>query len=293
MKKYFVLSTVIMVFAIFLNACDKEGIYNPKEKIKAIYLQYEDEKKIQTEEWTWQDNLLTKITYPNEDGVNTVFNYDNKRLVKIIEYDEGIEEGYMTFTYDKALLLKVEMFSDDELEMKIDITHDKKKITKMTMTSYDNEDEYESASYKSIQRSDMLSRMMRFVVGKERAQRIVKIMQRKSNQTYSMEFTYDGDNVVTEKMISEGVTYYNSTYTYDDKLNPFYDCWYFGESGALALSKNNVTKETYTSTDDEDISTMTYNLSYVYDGKFPIEIKTSYKYFDETYSYTTFYEYIK
>jgi len=45
MKKYFVLSTVIMVFAIFLNACDKEGIYNPKEKIKAFYLQYEDEKK--------------------------------------------------------------------------------------------------------------------------------------------------------------------------------------------------------------------------------------------------------
>ncbi|HOS15749.1 MAG TPA: hypothetical protein PKX15_01805 [Bacteroidales bacterium] len=291
MKKYFVLSTVIMVFAIFLNACDKEGIYNPKEKIKAIYEQYEDEKKIQTEEWTWQDNLLTKITYPSLDGVNTVFNYENKRLVKIIEYDEGIEEGYMTFTYDKALLLKVEMFSDDELEMKIDITHDKKKITKMNFTHYF--DEYESASHKSIQRSEMLSRMMRFVVGKERAQRIVKIMQRKSNQTYSMEFTYDGDNVVTEKIISDGVTYLTHTYTYDEKLNPFYDALYFAESGALALSKNNVTKETATSTYDEDISTTTYNISYVYDGKFPIEVKTSYTYFDETYSYTTFYEYLK
>lgn len=281
-----------MVFAIFLNACDKEGIYNPKEKIKAIYEQSNDEKKVLTEEWLWQNDLLTKISYPTIEGKYTVFNYEDKRLVKVIQYEEGIEVSYVNYTYDKKFLQKVEMFSDGNLYTTIDITHDKKKITKLTMTTKNNDDEYKSSSHKSLQRSDLLTNMLRFVVGKERAKSIAKILQRKSNQVVIMEFTYDGDNITTEKTISEGVTYLTVTYTYDDKLNPYYDAIYFGESGALALSKNNVTKKTQTSTQDDIPLTMIFNVSYVYDGKFPIEAKTSYTSFEETYSYTTYYEYL-
>lgn len=278
-----------MVFAIFLNSCDKDGVYNPKEKIKAIYEQSGDESKALIEEWTWQDNLLTKINYPTEEGRTTVFQYEKEQLMKVIEYNEGIESVNMNFTYDKNFLQKVEMFSDGKLLMDIAITHDKKKITKMIMTEYVGEGVY---NQKSVQQTDVIARMMRFVVGKERAQNIAKILQRKTNQVITMEFTYDGDNVITEKTISDGETYLTVNYTYDEKLNPFYDALYYGESGAMALSKNNVVKETQTSTYEDAPFTITYNISYVYDGKFPVEAKTSYTYFEQTITYSTFYEYM-
>lgn len=307
MKKYFKFISLVIMLGILIMSCNKEtpdpnpineetvisndllkGIYNPKKKIRAVYEQYQGE-KILTEEWTWNDNLLTKIIYPNEEEKYTVFEYNNKQLVKVTEYYQGNLQGYMIFSYNNSLLQKIEIYSDlSLLELKIDVTHDNKKVTKMYMTEYFNDQE--EMSLKSIHRNEMLSRMMQFIVGKEGAYRIVKLMQRKSAQNYSIEFTYDGENVASEKIIVEGEIYLTYNYTYDNNVNPFYGAFYFGESGSLALSKNNVIKETQTLIYEEE--TFTYDYSYVYNDVFPVEVMVSFLYYDEMYTYTTYYEYL-
>lgn len=51
MKKYVLLTTVFMAFALIFTACNKEGVYNPKQKISKIYTQnyYHLEKKLASE----------------------------------------------------------------------------------------------------------------------------------------------------------------------------------------------------------------------------------------------------
>ena len=58
MRKIVVLS---MVLSLFFLGCHKDGIYNPKEKIKTIYLQWENEPKELDQKWTWEKELLTAI----------------------------------------------------------------------------------------------------------------------------------------------------------------------------------------------------------------------------------------
>ncbi|MDD3691470.1 MAG: hypothetical protein PHO77_05250 [Bacteroidales bacterium] len=286
MKKCLVTTTVLMVFAVFFTACDKDGIYNPKEKIKTISYSTGDTKVLQ-ETWTWDKNLLTKITYNSEDGDYTTFEYDKKQVSKIIEYSEGVEDGYMLFTYDKALLQKMEMFYDGNLTMKAEVTHDKKKITKITITEVDLE---EFATTKSLDYKQFLTRMMRFVVGKESAKIITQHLLLKSDNSYSIEFIYEGDNVKTEKLTALGVNIYTIAYTYDDKMNPFCDALYYGESGAISMSKNNVLTAKQTSAMEE--ASMETEYTYVYDGKWPTEQKTTFSYYGQTFSETYYYEYL-
>lgn len=303
MKKYILFSGFVIILGVMFMACNKEttnktnvvssnilkGKYNPKEKIKAIYREVDSEKSL-VETWTWEDNLLMKVDFIDED-IYFSFEYDEKRLVKINDYEEGYMDGYSTLTYDNSLLQKIESFDDGELTGKIDITHDKKKITKMTITYYDDDDDY--ASLKSMHRSKKFSQMMSFVIGKERSQRIMNSLQRKSIETYTIEFTYEGDNVVTVKE-SEGEDISITYFTYDDKLNPRYGALFiFGwESPAVLFSKNNAIKETYTSTYEIDgethTNTYTNNYSYVYDGEFPTKMKVD----EESYSRTYYYEYL-
>jgi hypothetical protein len=62
MKKYGFLTTVCVGLALIFTACDKEGVYNPKQKISKIYAQsYYGLEKIKppkelAETWTWDKN---------------------------------------------------------------------------------------------------------------------------------------------------------------------------------------------------------------------------------------------
>ena len=98
-----------MVLSLFFLGCHKDGIYNPKEKIKTIYLQWENEPKELDQKWTWEKELLTAIElFHNNTSQGFVhFTYEKKRLVKIetpwgntinIKYDgrhyDSLEELY-------------------------------------------------------------------------------------------------------------------------------------------------------------------------------------------------------
>ena len=60
MRKIVLLS---MVLSLFFLGCHKDGVYNPKEKIKRIYTQEQGKTKELKQEWTWEKELLTKVEY--------------------------------------------------------------------------------------------------------------------------------------------------------------------------------------------------------------------------------------
>ena len=288
MKRLISLTATLMVLTIFVTSCQKDGVYNPKKKIEKIYGVYEGVKELE-ETWTWDKNLLTKVAY-REGYEYDVFEYDGKQLSKVTSYDEGVAYGYYVFTYEKSKLVKIEEFDEGKLFMTISVEHDGKKIVKMTLKFV--EDDYKNI--KSVRNNKTFTTIMRNFLPQPIIDKIIESSMRKANDYESIvEFVYEGDNVSKITMKENDDYSISMTYTYDDKLNPFYNNLYIsGESDAVgAFSKNNpltsMVTEIYRGEKFE--SNITY--SYVYDGKFPTEVTCIYKYYEYKVIYS--YEYLK
>lgn len=289
MKKYFILTAVLMVFAVFITSCDKDGVYNPKQKISKIYHE-SDGSKILHESWSWDGNLLTKISYGNTQDYYDLFEYEKKQMVKMTSFEYGIAGDYTTFIYDKSLLQKAEVYSDKELTESMEFEHDGKKIIKVTITSYQD---YDYGTQKSVNHQKLLNHTLRLFVSQSIIDKMVQNTHKSSSYVMTIEFTYDGNNVISEKLIEEDFTYMTS-YTYDDKDNPFYDALFGGgDSHSSAMSQNNplTAIDSYSMEGEPVSSKITY--TYVYDGTFPTEQKATSSYMEQEYSYTTYFEYVK
>ena len=289
MKRLISLTATLMVLTIFITSCQEDGVYNPKKKIEKIYLSYGDD-KILTETWTWDKNLLTKVAY-GAGRIYDVYEYDGKQLSKVTAY-VGDKEGYSyVFTYEKSKLLKIEEILNGKVYETITVEHDGKKIVKMTLKFV--EDDYKNI--KSVRNNKTFTTIMRNFLPQPIIDKIIESSMRKANDYESIvEFVYDGDNVSKITMKEDDDYSISMTYTYDDKLNPFYNNLYIsGESDAVgAFSKNNpltsMVTEIYRGEKFE--SNITY--SYVYDGKFPTEVTCIYKYDeDDDYEYKVIYSY--
>lgn len=286
MKKYLILTAVSALLLMFVTSCDKDGIYNPKEKISKIYYDQEGS-KVLSESWTWDKNLLTKVAYGTSQDEYQLFEYDKKQVVKITDYYFGVDHGYVSFIYDKASLSKVEAYNkDNELTESIEVVHDGKKIIKLTMTSY--EQDYETL--KSISHQRLLSRTLGFFVSKPLIDKIMQANHKSTTYVTTIEFTYDGDNVISEKYTDEEVVY-TTTYTYDANLNPFYD-GLFSSENSMALSINNPLSANLTATIGGQSFSSTVSYSYVYDGKWPIEQKSTQTFMGQEFTSTYYYEYL-
>lgn len=288
MKKYFILTAVLMVFAVFITSCDKDGVYNPKQKISKVYHE-SDGVKVLAESWSWDGNLLSKVVYGTTQDEYDVFEYDKKRLVKITSFEFGIAASYTAFIYDKSLLIKAEMYEESTLTASMEFEHDGKKISKIKVTNYED---YDYDMQKSVNHQRLLSRTLRFYVSQSIIDKIVQNTHKSSSHVTSIEFTYDGNNVISEKYMELDFTY-STSYTYDNKNNPFYDALFLGESPSSSLSQNNPLTSliSYTMEGQTISSKATY--TYVYDGKWPTEQKATSSYMGQEFSQTTYYEYSK
>ncbi len=289
MKKNILILVVLLASVVMFSSCEKEGVYKPKEKISRIFTQYGSNAKKLSQTWTWDGNLLSRITYSG--GAYRDFQYDGSRLVSV-RYISGSYTYKTDFIYDGNKLSKIQEYSSDGLlDYEYTITHDGKKISQINVTEY----YYYDDEYKSTRKSSALDILFpNSVINKDfnkiaskRSENKVASKSAVETYTWSYKFEWDKDNL--SKMIYEETydgEFWSETneYTYDDKLNPYYGSMYEIWNPEVLTSKNNVVKEVSTDSDgDYDES----EYSYQYAGKFPTERR----HIIGSSVYTTFYEY--
>lgn len=306
---------------LLFGACQKDGKYNPKEKIAKVYEEvsnsysYNDGEGWQTEtngtpkhvteQWTWDGKKLAQIVYPSydyDDEGNMVldgdqdvlrFTYDGSQLTEV----KANYEFRMVFTYDGKKLQKAEIYDEKTTpDFVYEFEHDGKKISTITMTG-------DGDIYKK--KSASVSRMEKLLLGNiipqskttEKVMRELHAKAAKSTQSIKMNLTWDGDNV---SKITAVTPYGNATmsFTYDDKNNPFkgFGLMFggYGESeiGVEFCNKNNITKIVLS---DLDGDTEEESYTYTYDGKWPVSRsqESSYSSTNEQYSWkvTEYFEY--
>lgn len=310
---------VLMASAAMLllgASCTKEGVFNPKEKIAKIsesslsvstysydgqsYTESDTTPKHLTQEWKWDDNLLTTITnYHQEYGlledepttvVSSVLTltYDGKQLVKV---SDASGQNYSNYTYDGNKLTKIESYEEGQLRSTAEITHDGKKIAQVVVTTYEVEGKASDATRFALSTIMPNKRVLDKVLANS--------AKATTTQTQTLDFTFDGGNV-TKIDMTYGEENITLEYTYDKNKNPFYGCYAaLGEEGFTALSENNILSEKSTEVYTRDGATRTYtyttNYEYEYDGKFPTTVSTTSTYTSDNYSekrtHTTYYEY--
>lgn len=284
MNKHQFLMTVILSFAVLFTACKKEGVYNPKEKISKIYAQFNNDTvtgdKALIEKWTWDGKILSRIDYLDE-GCFETFEYNKDLLVGISGNDNG-DLYYTAITYgDKHFIQKIDLYRGGKLETTIDITYNNNdKISQMKMKTGINLD---YPSEKSMDKSNRLSHIMRFIVSEQFAERMQQQIQKSGVAEYTnVTLDYEGNNIKTETWTYTEYPDLRNIYTYiyDNKTNPFYYALNYNSFGKFAcLSENNITKITHTTVYEGVPKINNTEYTYSYEGDFPSQLV--YKHYEE------------
>jgi hypothetical protein len=319
---------VLAIAAIgMFAACQKEGTFNPKEKIANVYEEYTStsswyngeewveenysQPKTLREKWTWDGKLLSKIEYPEtyEEFTETYvvnFTYDGKQLV-----EASSEEERMVVTYDGKKLDKIDMYqgiqpnSATEPSMTYTFSYDGKKISKINVSM---SDEGWKGNGNRLQKSRMVQILTQSLLPSARdAEKMLVATQKvaakkgaKGSRTGELSLTWDGGNISKIVASYDGVQVASVEYTYDNKKNP-YQGFVFGlvgeampndEIGLGFANENNITKMVMSELGEEP---EVEEYSYTYDGKWPVSVTSNHSYSDEynrsTYTRTSYFEY--
>lgn len=296
---------ILLVAAVSMAvvSCKKEGSFNPKEKIVAIYQQQTsvtgDETtnvaKYKAEDWVWEGKLLKEQISYNEDGTvlsRQMMTYKGGRLVKVAD-ESG--DMYTEYTYKSGKLTRIAMVSEGEELFAADVEHDGSNISKMKMSI----DIPDSMTAKFAERS------LAMVIPQQLASLLMPTLTmvqhgnqaEKQSMAISINFTYTDKNLTKMAVVVSGFTIMTVTCTYDDMKNPMQGC--FAMLSPSTLSKNNIV-ETKTG---GMISSMeglplpgNQKCSYTYTASdFPETMTTSFTTTEDdvttTTTSTTFYEY--
>ncbi|MDR1181100.1 MAG: hypothetical protein LBL13_03890 [Bacteroidales bacterium] len=316
------LATFALVFVsinLFTTCKKKDGVYKPKEKISKIYyevVRYDSAGKVDTA------GAMKK-------ELKEIWRWDKKKLMQIESYDRSwswdfvykgdqvtkIESGDMTvnFTYkDKSDLEKIEVLDDQERTLLIVTVKDRsdRKITKLSYAIYT----YEKSLKSGTLLSDRLEPVMHIMLGNNVGETVLSNMasnekMHKANTivNVSADLTYSGNNVTKAQWTTENnpipLVY---TYTYDNKVNPYYRAIALMFSGDVygittqaffnlfPCSENNMIG--YEEVQDTNRTSIKY--VYEYDSKdFPVKQTKVYEYIHSvygkyTYNYIYHYEYV-
>ena len=287
MKKTFPVLTVLSLIVLCLFLSCHKSEYNPKKKISKIYESgsktvwltsddatiYDTYPKSLKERWIWEGNKLIQMDL---EGDVFYFFYDKNRLDKI-------EMGSIVaqIEYEGKYVKKIVGKDQDELlyEMEV-LARDKHRITKAKYTYY-----YESY-IKNATNLTALDRKMNFLNSMISSSFLADIMRTEitairkmkgekaiQNETYTIDYTYSGNNVTQISLVHSDRKYTETkdiVLQYDNKKNPYYmnperyyseinDFFAFG----LMESENNITSI-------KGINTMTPTIyTYEYDGEWP------------------------
>lgn len=299
-KTIFTLAVVALLAGVCSCTKEKEGVYNPKQKIQSVYFEskglqgdevlYENP-KYKSEAWTWEDNRLERISYFEPvayytDGnehieielvATQLFSYDkDNRLTK--SEILGEENMAADYTYDGNYLKTVSITEQLRPIVKYSFNYTDKKITSIDMTVEENGD-FDNKAAKQLMRTNPL----RFVMAPEAAartmaatQRYAKLMAKKGcakgSSTVTLKVEWDGDNIckISGSAMGESMVL---TYKHDTKNNPYYGLFdIMGLAGEdivlfLPMSRHNITSITQTFAEDGEEESYTASYTYTYNGK--------------------------
>lgn len=296
MKKALITMAVLAVAGI-MASCQKDGAYSPKNKISKVYYEYDSlvdgvsshTDKHLTEVWNWTDDKLDSINHMYADGTDISYvesyTYDGKHISLVEQHYPGYTEPFSktVFTYDGNKLTQVENFSGSYLTSTYTFTHKAGKISQIDVT-YPSGSNYD---YKSV--PTVVRMMTAEVMPEEMMNKAFSRAKASTTRTLSIKLSYLGSNVskvdystiyttVDNGMETVETRTTTTKYEYDGKSNPYYEM--MGGLSPIYLSKNNVKKETYTSsesvTEDGELVEETNYLkehvteyTYTYDGSKP------------------------
>ena len=297
MKRVLCTTLALLLVATVFVGCQKDGVFNPKQKISKVYQAYNGGRLL-TEKWTWDDNLLNYIAYFRDDTTvlrKSYYFYEKKQLVRI---ENTNDLSYIIITYDKSNYKQMEFYNRFDRKLRsYAFTYDKKKIAKIEMTIYKNP----SKSMMSVG-DDIMSAFIPKAILDETNKLMMNSSLLKSTEDDIIIYTmqYDGDNLSewkissrSEERLKETVLQYNS---YDENKNPYYTSYpNINEDNPTfpAFYKNNPLKITSTIyIDNVKTISYTYDFTYKYDAKkFPTEAIMKLTQDSYSNSDTLYYEY--
>lgn len=318
MKKIY-LALAAMTLLVLAAGCkkEKEGVYNPDQKIKTIYtafqyfnngeMEYEQPKTV-SEQWTWKDDHVVSIEYfedyPDVCATQTL-TYDDQNRILSTKLDGRYINATSLCTYGKKYLETMELTMDGQPYITFHFNREKSVITNIVM---DVNPEAMNLGKGNKEMQKMLSSMpMQQLLGPAANKQVLKMAEKyakmaKGNQMVSVTLylTWDGDNIVSMSGSGMGETM-KLDYTYDAKHNPFYNM--FGLTGLMEmdmpymmhgmLSENNPLTISLTVNGITEVDK--YN--YEYDGKdYPTRVyteeKESWDGMESRYVSSTYYEYM-
>lgn len=290
------LLTLSFIFLFCLNSCQKDGVYKPKKKISRVVtkaeLIYDGFTNVTTsfaENWVWENNQLFYIQ--DDNGLSEFF-YEENKISKIINDGQIIY-----FYYQNSRLESIEINSFGRKVYFIVEERENGKITKFR-TESDDYFERGKTSTDLLASFEEVTPLLRLfladpivdVLRKEYMTRYHDFAESKGKVYAEVELTYDGNNVVKQKISysEEVVDEDQATYIfiYDDKKNPYYHSLYhliFGAEASMGLvfSENNILSY-YEESSPED--KVTYQ--YTYSGDWPQTQSFSEEFDSGYYMYT-------
>jgi ABC-type uncharacterized transport system substrate-binding protein len=137
----------VVAALLLFTACNKDGVYNPKQKVATVITQSTQNVTIagqspietvnnpHTATWTWDKKLLKSINYEGED-LSFTFEYDGKQIsqIKMLVYDNPY---YYKYTYKDKKIDRVDLYKENALIETIAYTYDGKKISTITVSDVD------------------------------------------------------------------------------------------------------------------------------------------------------------
>ena len=301
---------LLLTLCVSFYSCEKEGVFNPKQKISKIYADFERTitvwdpetgeytykhlsfPKQMVQQWRWDDNQLSKIDFwsfyfwwedeilePRLWGTDHYY-YENNRLVRI-----NSEDGYTAkITYDGDKYKKMEFFNDyDDIWLIMNYVYEHNKISQVKIEV--NWNEWKKETETKILSTFLPKEMVYRMVQKSEKKKSTKSI---NTDIYTINYTYTGNNI--KEMILENIDNYGDMYRitanyllYDTKQNPFYKKVESGLEGefmfgsTVVSSKNNPLEVRFTEYEEYHGASYTerttYKYTYVYNKNYPIEIQ--------------------
>ena len=265
MKKTTLFMTLLLS-TIVISSCNKDGVYNPKEKIDKIYVDSGSGKYL-SEDWTWDNKQLKTINYYESDGTidhSETFTYNDNRLSQVDNHEDGETVKY---TYDKRRLQQASFYTNNVLYMTCLFEYEDNKLADINVTITDAD---KGLNTKGI------ANPLKYVLPKQSLQSIENVLKEnptRGSVSFEIDFAWDGNNVseIGIELDGNNVLY---AFEYDDKLNPFRN--FLGSDLEETLyghgvykSKNNVVSYTLIEAIMGYSFTESQYISYTYDGRFP------------------------
>lgn len=255
-----------LLLATAITSCDKDGVYNPKEKIDKIYVDAGSGKYL-SEDWTWDNKQLKTISYCDTTGAvnyTETFTYNDNRLSQVDNQEYGETAKY---TYDKRRLHQADFYNNNVLYMSCFFEYDDNKLSDIKVTVTDTD---KGLNTKGV------ANPLNYVLPKQAVQSINNVMKEnpaRGTVNFEIDFAWDGNNV-SEMGIDFNEYSVLYVFEYDDKLNSFRnflnsDLEEILYGHGIYKSKNNVTAYTLMEAAMGFSYTESYYISYTYDGRFP------------------------